>query len=193
MKEKGKGWRNEPIRHGLASKGVKTVISRRTHNNPLFDKNYLKSIFETLDYMKYKEAIIHNTDNYTVLTLEFKMRGSTYDIDSSISFDVDNNEFYGKVRLPDLYEKEKYYYDIAEEFDCDIIESKTKLDYDINIKNMKEGMFIFFQESEGDYIIVPHIIFRQKRENVNGVISFLEKLNNSMEELQNKGVYGHLW
>ncbi len=26
MKKKNKGWRNEPIRHGLASQGIKTKI-----------------------------------------------------------------------------------------------------------------------------------------------------------------------
>ena len=31
-RNKPKGWRNEPVRHGLASKGVKTVESTHSHN-----------------------------------------------------------------------------------------------------------------------------------------------------------------
>jgi len=49
MKKKNKGWRREPVRHAMASKGVKTSFKSKGYNVSKESKKSIKALLRTLD------------------------------------------------------------------------------------------------------------------------------------------------
>ena len=86
MKSK-KGWRNEPLRHSLASKGVKTGRRSRVKKN----KQYNVSI-EFEDYYGNTEKIVKFKRDKRVNERKIELKGYSY-------ADTEGDEFNQHIRL----------------------------------------------------------------------------------------------
>lgn len=167
-----RGWKREPVRHGLASRGIST----KHMNNSNFvrassiDVEEFESYLETKDWIDKKNLNVSKERVNDRLVAHFQLPSNFYGItsvQSIIIFDFSNNKLKGQIRFP-ILTKEQF-----KEIEDDVYSTIDESDYPLNFEP--------HLTSRGN--VTPHSFFEINRVNTNYIYENLDEIGNVINEI----------